>query len=321
MLINSLGHEWGSGIRVCEKFPTVRRPHFGYAAGMRPLPLSARGHPSAGFTTRIASVARMAFRAAITWLAVLACSLPARATPTSVHIEELTWTELRDAQREGFTTVIVPIGGTEQNGPHMALGKHNARVRVLAGRIASELGNAVVAPVLAYVPESAGHQRFPGTIDVPGEAFAALLAGAARSFRGQGFRDVVLIGDSGDYQGLLQALAARLNAEWKGQAARTHYIGTYYREAMAEYRAALGARGLSEQEIGVHAGVADTALLMATAPALVRTDQFDAARRGSPANGVTGNPQAATAALGQIGADLIVRRTVAKIRTAVTEQR
>lgn len=259
------------------------------------------------------------------WVAAIALaavsSLPALAAPPSVHIEDLTWTELRDAQREGFTTVIVPIGGTEQNGPHMALGKHNARVRVLAGRIAAELGTAVVAPVLAYVPESAGHMRFPGSIDAPDDAFSALLAGAARSFQGQGFRDVVLIGDSGDYQGLLQALATKLNAEWKSRPARAHYIGAYYREAMADYRSELKARGLSEQEIGVHAGAADTALLMATAPAMVRPGQFAAAQRGSPDNGVTGDPRAATPALGQIGVDLIVRKTVAKIRTALAEPR
>src|SRR6185295_20050544 len=75
------------------------------------------------------------------------------APPPSVFLEELTWTELRDAITAGKTTVIVPIGGTEQSGPHMVLGKHNVRARVLAGRIAEQLGNAVVAPVIAYVPE------------------------------------------------------------------------------------------------------------------------------------------------------------------------
>jgi hypothetical protein len=54
----------------------------------------------------------------------------------SVFLEELTWTELRDEVRAGRTTVIVPVGGTEQSGPHMVLGKHNARARALAARIA-----------------------------------------------------------------------------------------------------------------------------------------------------------------------------------------
>src|SRR5258705_8268314 len=54
---------------------------------------------------------------------------PAPATP---YIDELTWTELRERIAAGATTVLVPIGGTEQSGPHMVLGKHNVRAHVLA---------------------------------------------------------------------------------------------------------------------------------------------------------------------------------------------
>src|SRR4030095_7602220 len=79
--------------------------------------------------------------------------------PPTVFLEDLTWTELKRDVASGKTTIIVPIGGTEQNGPHMALGKHNARVRALSERIARELGNALVAPVVAYVPE--------GSVDPP----------------------------------------------------------------------------------------------------------------------------------------------------------
>ena len=96
----------------------------------------------------------------------------------SVFLEDLTWTELRDAIAAGKTTIIVPIGGTEQNGPAMALGKHNRRVKLLSERIAVALGDALVAPVIAYVPEGSlnppsGHMRFPGTISVPEAAFEA----------------------------------------------------------------------------------------------------------------------------------------------------
>src|SRR6516164_1830369 len=101
-------------------------------------------------------------------------------SPDTVFLEELTWTELRDLVRSGKTTIIVPIGGTEQNGPHMALGKHNQRVRYLSEKIARTLGNALVAPVIAYVPEGAldpptAHMRFPGTITTPEEVFEKTL--------------------------------------------------------------------------------------------------------------------------------------------------
>ena len=128
-------------------------------------------------------------------LAAAATQVAAAPTPASVQVDELTWTELRDAIKAGKTTVIVPVGGTEQSGPHIVLGKHNVRARVLAARIAASLGNALVAPVIAYVPEGAidppaGHMRFAGTISIPESAFEATLEGAARSFRRAGRREL-----------------------------------------------------------------------------------------------------------------------------------
>ncbi|MDE1951115.1 MAG: creatininase family protein, partial [Burkholderiales bacterium] len=82
-------------------------------------------------------------------------TLAALASAASVQLEDLTWTELRDQVAAGTTTALVPVGGTEQSGPHMALGKHNVRVKALAARIAERLGRTVVAPVIAYVPEGA----------------------------------------------------------------------------------------------------------------------------------------------------------------------
>src|SRR5262249_51379206 len=106
-------------------------------------------------------------------LVLVAGAPPAQAQPPeTVFLEELTWTELRDLIDSGKTTIIVPIGGTEQNGPDMALGKHNVRVKALSEKIALALGNALVAPVIAYVPEGGvspptAHMRFPGTITIP----------------------------------------------------------------------------------------------------------------------------------------------------------
>src|SRR6202040_4058491 len=132
--------------------------------------------------------------------------------PQTVFLDELTSSELRDQVRAGRRTIIVPIGGTEQNGPHMALGKHNVRVKVLAEKIALALGDALVAPVMAYVPEGGispptSHMRFPGTISIPDQAFQQILEYAARSLKLHGFRDIVFLGDHGGYQKDEQAAA------------------------------------------------------------------------------------------------------------------
>src|SRR6202162_2410954 len=99
---------------------------------------------------------------------LLAASQALAQAPQPVSLAALTSNELRDQIRAGRRTVIVPIGGTEQNGPHMVLGKHNVRVKVLSEKIALALGDTVVAPVMAYVPEGGispptAHMRFPGT--------------------------------------------------------------------------------------------------------------------------------------------------------------
>src|SRR2546428_13995830 len=90
------------------------------------------------------------------WATVL-CILSVMVTPAfgeppdTVFLEELTWPELRGLVQAGKTTMILPIGGTEQNGPHMALGQHNARVRARSARVARTRGHAVGAPVIADV--------------------------------------------------------------------------------------------------------------------------------------------------------------------------
>ena len=261
---------------------------------------------------------RHGIRSFVALLALIAAVAAAEA-PRTLWLDELTWTELRDRIHGGATTIIVPIGGTEQNGPHMALGKHNARVRYLAERIAGELGNAIVAPVVAYVPEGSvdppvGHMRFPGTITVPAPIFEATLESAGRSFRLHGFRDVVFLGDHGGYQKDLRAVADHLNREWRGTPVRAHAIVEYARAAEVDYARALKERGYRDDEIGVHAGLADTSLTLAIDPRLVRTEPLAAGAKPAAADGVNGDPRRANAELGRAGVDLIVKETVAAIR-------
>ncbi len=240
------------------------------------------------------------------------------------NIDDMTWTEVRDALRAGQSTVIIPVGGTEQSGAHMALGKHNVRVKVLAERIAKELGNALVAPVIAYVPEGSisppsQHMRYVGTVSISPLAFTGLVEGAARSFRQHGFVDVVLIGDHGGYQQLLAEVANRLNREAPHSRTRVHFIGTYYDAAVQPFQQLLREHGLTDAQIGVHAGAADTALMLAIDPALVRPAQMSSLMsvEALRALGVVGDPSVATATLGRLGTDLIVSRTVLAIRKAV----
>jgi creatinine amidohydrolase len=258
-------------------------------------------------------------------LALLAAPALADTPPDTVFLEELTWPELRALVQAGKTTIILPIGGTEQSGPHLALGKHNVRVRALAERIARALGNAVVGPVIAYVPEGSlspptGHMRFPGTITVPDEVFRRGLESAARSVRLHGFRDVVFLGDHGSTQAGEKAVAARLNREWAATPARAHAIEAYYQAATAGFRELLRGRGFRPEELGEHAALPDTALTLAIDPRLVRTDPPRDAQVPGAGTGVDGDPRRATAELGRLGVDLIVTRTVTAIRDSTNRR-
>lgn len=229
----------------------------------------------------------------------------------SVWLEELTSVEVRERIANGATTVLVPVGGTEQNGAHLVLGKHNVRVRVLAGRIAEQLGHTLVAPVLAYVPEGdidppTQHMRQAGTVSVPVAAFESVLEGAARSLRQHGFRHVVLLGDHGGYQASLVRVAGKLNRAWGGGNGVVA-LEEYYRAAQA-FDATLAARGYTQQEIGRHAGLADTSLAWAVDASLVRPQALQ------PVAGVDGDPRRASAELGRPGVAHIVSASVAAIR-------
>lgn len=220
----------------------------------------------------------------------------------SVFLEELTWTEVRAAIDGGATTAIIPTGGTEQNGPHMVLGKHNYLVRAAAGDMASRLGGALVAPVLGYVPEGSvdppsGHMRSAGTITLPQEYFERVVEYAARSLAAHGFTEILLLGDSGGNQAGLAAVMALLNSEWAGSGVVVRHITDYYGSGSG-VNEWLQSQGFSSEDIGSHAGISDTSTLMFVNPDGIRMDLRRLGVRGD-GSGVTGNPTLATAEIGR----------------------
>ena len=237
----------------------------------------------------------------------------------AVFIEEMTWTEIRDAIDGGMTTVILPTAGTEQNGPHMVMGKHRYIIEEASDRIARELGNALVAPTVTYVPEGdvdppSGHMRFAGSITLPNEFFMKLVEYAARSFRVHGFTDIVFIGDSGGNQRGMQAVAELLNEEWGGEGATVHFIGDYY--ANNGFRDWLMEQGETDETIGRHAGISDTSILLYVEPAHIRQDQL-APGGGFEGSGVSGDPTRASAEYGEVGMEMRVDAAVRQIRAAM----
>jgi creatinine amidohydrolase/Fe(II)-dependent formamide hydrolase-like protein len=257
-------------------------------------------------------------RIALTALLVLAGTLEAQTTGAP-FIEQMTWTEVRDAIKAGKTTVIIPIGGTEQNGPHMVLGKHNYIITFTAKLMAERLGNALVAPTIQYVPEgnydSENFGEKPGVISNPSPSYENLLDAAARSLKVHGFTDILFIGDSGGNQGGMTSTADKLNQEWQGNGARVYALTDYYRKSREDLRAWLQAQyGYDAATVGSHAGIADTSQMLYVFPEGIRKDRIMPGG-GGPDAGVSGDPTKATAEIGKKAIEFKVEAGLAQFKT------
>jgi creatinine amidohydrolase len=237
-------------------------------------------------------------------------------------IEDLTWTEVRDAIATGKTTAIYYAGSTEQNGPGLALGKHIFIAHYTAQRIAEELGNALVYPTIPYAPtgdpiKKTGHMRFPGTVSLSEDTFGAVAREVALSAIAAGFKNVALMGDHGGGQQTLKKVAEALNAEWSPKGVHVYYISDLYykeKEQMKEYLTK------HNMVIDEHAGIDDTSEVMFVDKdnKWVRKDKL------APDNGkmgVRGDPTQASTGLGKMFVEFKIRNAVNQIRSLTADKR
>ncbi len=237
----------------------------------------------------------------------------------TLWLEEMTWLEVRDALRAGKTTILVPTGGVEQNGPYLAAGKHNYVLRATAEAIARKLGNALVAPIVAFVPEGgidppSGHMKYPSTISLREETFQALLTDIAESLRAHGFAHLFLIGDSGGNTKGMQSVAEKLSRKWAGGKTTIHHIAEYY-----DYPAVklwLETQGVKQTDEGIHDDFAISATMMTVDTNTVRMKERMAAGKFS-INGVPLAPADKTIAMGKKIIEYRAETTVSAIRKAL----
>ena len=254
--------------------------------------------------------------------AALAANRPIAARP-SPWLENLTWMEVRDHIANGTSTVVIPTGGIEENGPYLATGKHNLILEASCPAIVRKLGNALCAPIVKFVPEGnidppSGAMHFPGSISVRAGTYDALLTDIAASLRQAGFRDIVLIGDSGGNQAGMATVAEALNQRWADTPTRVHFVREFYDpgwEATERY---------TEEELGVaetrHDGYHDdiwvTAMMMVSDPKQVRHEERVAAGLAS-INGVSIESIDETVELGRKMIEFRADLTAKAIRAAI----
>lgn len=232
----------------------------------------------------------------------------------TVWLEEMTWMDVRDAMAAGKTTVIIPTGGHEPNGPWLALGKHNYVLTTNCDAIARKMGNALCAPVIKHVPEGGiepptGHMTSPGTITLREDTFRALLTDTAESLVAHGFTQVFFIGDSGGNQAGMKEVAAA----HKGVYFIPEYYDFYNEGALSKW---LAEQGIREVDEGYHDNAVITAMLMAVDPTTVRMAERRAKGKFS-INGVELDPAEKTIELGKRAIAFRAETTVAAIRKAL----
>lgn len=230
------------------------------------------------------------------------------------HMEDLTWTEVDLAIRNGYDSVIIPTGGTEQNGAHVILGKHNYIVRYTSGEIAKRLGMTLVAPVLSYVPEDS-HMEFSGTLSVPEPVFEQILRAAAESYKAHGFKTIYFIGDSHGNQRVQEKLSAELSKEWHDVGVKVFHVNEYYdANGQKEW---LQEQGYSLREIGGHAGIRDTSELLYVHPQGVREQPLRSYNKIIGSNGLR---HEASKEYGEKMIELKIEAAIAQIEVFASDQ-
>jgi creatinine amidohydrolase/Fe(II)-dependent formamide hydrolase-like protein len=224
--------------------------------------------------------------------------IPAR---DSVWLEELSYIDARDAIKGGKTTALVLTGSTENNGPWMDAGKHWYALKLVGEATARKLGNALIAPIIpieAGNPEN-NHQIW-GSIYLTQETFQAVVRDVANSLKGQGFKHVILLGDSGGNTNGLKAVAAELSAKWTD--AKIYHVPEFYNwTSKGGVRDFVQANGIPEKSAnadGIHDEYGLSAVVMAYDPRAIRFDERVKAGKAT-INGVPLEPKEKTIEMGR----------------------
>ncbi len=184
------------------------------------------------------------------------------------RLAEMTWPDVADAVKAGATTVVLPLGATEQHGPHLPLGTDTIRASALAERLAERLGPSVlVAPALPFGC-SDEHAGFPGLLGLQHETLARVIVDLARRLTGWGVRRLVLLSAHGGNGEALDLALTRLRRELPDLAVRVN--GDL--QTIAPVLLEVARRdGIPANALGLHAGEGETSEMLHLRPDLVRS--------------------------------------------------
>ncbi len=231
----------------------------------------------------------------------------------------MTWPEIQNIINTGNAICIIPVGSTEQHGPHMVEGTDSFIAEYISDKLAQELGNSIIAPTINF-GFSDYHLAFPGTISISRDLLKSILLISATNLIEAGFKYVIYIpGHGGDFNSCNDA-CRELAIKYGKEIVLTYPSFTEFSHAISQ--PCLDA-GLKPDDVGAHSGAGETSLIMYIDKNLVRMDKLQKGSTGNLSDmrktmltsgtdkvssiGVLGDPRLARIEYGKAGAENVVK--------------
>jgi creatinine amidohydrolase len=195
-----------------------------------------------------------------------------------VRLAEMTWMEFDAWVKGDAPIVLLPIGSTEQHGPHLPLSTDCLIPEAVALRVAERIG-AVVAPTVSYgfksQPKTGGGNHFPGTLSLDGATLVAVLRDVVNELARHGARRIVLFDGHMENQWfIVEAIDLALRDQRREGVADLRLMKLGYWEFIdARTETLLFPEGLASWALE-HAAVMETSVMLHLRPDLVREDRI-----------------------------------------------
>ena len=202
--------------------------------------------------------------------------------PPDRYFAYLTWTDVRDLSDKANTVILQPVGAIEQHGPHLPLAVDAAICTGILGaglkRLPKDIPCYCLPPL--YYGKSNEHIRFPGTITLSAETLLRVLGEVADSVYRMGFRKLAFVNSHGGQPQVMEIAARDAHERHPDFSVFPLFIWR-----VSKPRA--GMLSAREQEFGIHAGTAETSVLLKLLPGQVHKDRLVCEYpRGLPENGM-----------------------------------
>ena len=187
-----------------------------------------------------------------------------------VELEMLTHPELAQKMKDGWTSVLLVTGGTEERGPHDVLGGHNILAKNHATMAAKKLGKTLVAPIIPIAVNATGLNPNremadqPGPIQMPAEVFKQVQIAAIDSLARSGFKDIFVMGDHGGGQPQMKEAAEEMDKKWGEKGTHVYYVSDFYNKTHDDVDMYLYQHKLP---IGGHGAMMETSEMLYLEPA------------------------------------------------------